>query len=160
MDTVTIPLTQGKFAVIDAADADRISGYHWYTQRREQNFYAIAHDPQKHARLILMHRLILDPPDGLNVDHADGNGLNNRRANLRLTDRAGNKRNGRLPKNNRSGYKGVYWKARRQRWEVQIRVDGRLHHVGYFRDREEAARAYDAAAREAFGPFARTNFPE
>ena len=110
--------------------------------------------------VIQMHRLIVNPPRGVIVDHRDRDGLNNQRDNLRIATRADNRRNSVPQKNNASGLKGVYWKVDHQKWSAQIRVGARLRTIGYYGTAGEAARAYDAAAREAFGEFARCNFPE
>jgi hypothetical protein len=111
-----------------------------------------------------MHRLILAPPDGMEVDHADRNGLNNRRANLRIATRAQNLQN--RGSHTRSGqpstseFKGVSWDKARAAWKANINVHGRQEHLGRYSSEVEAARAYDLRAHEAFGPFAFLNFPE
>lgn len=93
------------------------------------------------------------------LDHVDGNGLNNTRANLRPATNAQNNHNERLRATNTSGYKGVHWVRTNSKWRAEIRIDGRNRHFGYFVDPLDAARAYDAAARSAFGAFACLNFP-
>jgi hypothetical protein len=98
-------------------------------------------------------------PEGLQVDHEDGNGLNNQRSNLRIASPTQNQGNARRRKDNTSGYKGVSWYRRTNKWKAHIRVDKKLRHLGYFIDLTDAARAYDAAALEHFGEFAHLNFP-
>lgn len=109
-----------------------------------------------------MHRLLI--PDVPEVDHKDGDGLNNQRSNLRAATSAQNQANkrsilsvGGRPASSR--FKGLCWFARHQKWQVNIRVDKKRRFLGYFADEIEAALAYDAAAREAWGEFAWLNFP-
>ncbi len=106
-----------------------------------------------------MHRLITRAPKGKVVDHENGDGLDNRRANLRVCDHRQNRRNHQRPrKGGASRFHGVGWWKRDQKWRAKISVDGRTIHLGYFADEEDAARAYDQAAREHFGEYASTNF--
>jgi len=93
------------------------------------------------------------------VDHESRDGLDNRRHNLRLATCSQNKANTTRYDTNRSGFKGVYWKAKRHLWEAQICHQGVLHYLGYFTSAEDAARAYDRQARALFGSFACCNFP-
>jgi hypothetical protein len=113
--------------------------------------------------IVLMHRLILELDgqniDGLEVDHDNGNRLDNRRENLRPATKSQNMSNRGPFLNNKSGFKGVCWHKRRQKWIAQIHVSGKRTHLGYFDDPIAAARAYDAAALELHGAFARLNFP-
>jgi len=89
------------------------------------------------------------------IDHANGNGLDNRIANLRPATKQLNSANRGLPANNTSGYKGVVWFKRKQKWMARIKVNGKGIHLGYFTDKEEAALAYIKAAEQHFGDFAR-----
>jgi hypothetical protein len=107
-----------------------------------------------------MHRVLLNAPASLHVDHVNGNGLDNQRSNIRLATPGENQHNGRLRKNNSSGFKGVSWVTRDKRWQVSIWLGGKQRALGRFQNLEDAARAYDNAARELFGEFARLNFPE
>lgn len=107
-----------------------------------------------------MHRAILRPAYGSEVDHVNGNGLDNRRDNLRACVRTQNNGNRRLSGLNASGYRGVSWDARNDRWRADIRAFGVARNLGRFTDAAQAARAYDAAARDMFGEFARPNFPD
>jgi hypothetical protein len=113
----------------------------------------------------LYHRLAIKAPEGLDVDHRNGNPLDNRKENLRLATRAQNQLNkgprstyaGKTPS---SRYKGVHWYKRKRKWQVQIQVKGNRHNLGYFTDELEAAKAYDRAALDLHGEFARLNFPK
>jgi len=106
-----------------------------------------------------MHREVLglEPGDGLAVDHINGNGLDNRRENLRIADKAQNQHNC-VSRMGRSHYKGVAWAGHVGMWRVRLRRRGVSFHVGYFRDEIDAALAYDLKAAELFGEFARPNF--
>lgn len=149
-----ISLTRGKVAFADAADMDLLSNYKWSFNGR----YAQAVDRQS-GKVVKMHRVIMQPPANLEVDHINGNMLDNRRANLRLATRRQNARNRRLSKDNTSGYKGAQWHAQLGRWQGRIKVNGKFISLGVFDTAEAAGRAYDDAARTYFGEFAHPNFP-
>ena len=157
-NTIRVPLTRGKFATIDAVDADLLnlkwSASHWS--------YAVrAND--KHDGLTLMHRLILERKlvrtllaDEM-CDHIDGNTLNNTRDNLRVASIADNVRNSRIGKNNSSGYKGVHFHKGARKWRAQITVNRKVISLGYFETPVEAALAYNDAALKHYGEFAKLN---
>jgi len=107
-----------------------------------------------------MHRLILNPPAGITIDHINGNGLDNRRENLRLAGRGQNQCNRGKQSNNTSGFKGVTWHKNLNKWEAGISISGKRYHVGFYKTPEAAARAYDDAAKKYHGEFARLNFPK
>lgn len=157
-----IQLTKGKSALVDDEDYELLSKYRWCATRGRNTWYAWRHSYHDgNIETIAMHRLILAAPDGLEVDHIDGDGLNNTRSNLRLATRSQNLHNGKRLKNNTSGYKGVHWvkyTLHAGKWRSRIYVGGRAIHLGVFADREEAAKAYDKAALEMCGEYARTNF--
>ncbi len=153
-----IPLTRGKFAIVDAADYERLSKYKWLANGDEhRGFYAAR---RVGSRLVLMHRVIMNPPEGMVVDHIDGNGLNNRRNNLRLCTQKQNSRNSAPSRRSSSRFKGVYFNKRTRKWIATIGYNGKTIHLGSFEDEVEAAKAYDRKARELFGQFAYLNFPE
>lgn len=148
-----IPLTQGYIAIIDDEDWPLVEHYCWRVHSSRGWIYAASGRRPR----IFMHHLILPRRPGLLTDHRDGNGLNNRRDNLRYATQAQNLANSSYAGKQlgaASPYKGVY--ARDDRWRA---VCGHKH-VGYFKTPEEAARAYDAAARARYGEFAVLNFPE
>jgi len=106
-----------------------------------------------------MHRLIMDPPRGYVVDHINGDGLDNRRANLRLATHAQNGRNRRKIKKGISKYKGVSWEESTGKWRALIHVDRKKISLGCYKDEVTAAKVYDKAAKKYHGEFARLNFP-
>ena len=102
----------------------------------------------------------MNPPKGMVIDHINHNGLDNRRENLRICTNAENQRNRGKQKNNTSGYKGVDWRKDHKKWRARINKDNKTIHIGYYNIIEEAARAYDAKAKELHGKYAQLNFPE
>lgn len=160
MATVSIPLTQGKFAIIDADDLPLVDGHRWYAMRNRNSYYAVRKiGAGRERRKLWLHRVILDAPEGVQVDHINGDGLDNRRANLRVCTNQQNSWN-RHNTWGTSRYLGVSWDTARERWAATITVSGKLIRLGLFTDEEEAARARDAGALELVGPFARLNFPQ
>lgn len=152
-DYVEVPLTRGGVAIIDACDAPFVLSRAW---RRDRNGYAMGHVNGKRR---LMHRVLLNAPAGLEVDHIDRNPLNNRRSNLRLCTRAENCRNTR-PIGGTSQYRGVSWWAAGQCWRANIQHNRKQIFLGNFQNELDAARAYDHAAARLHGEFAFLNFPE
>lgn len=155
-----IPLSQGQVALIDDEDAFRVvpfkwsavrpDGRHWYGKR-------VIHVDGKTFNLYL-HRYILAVPDAVHVDHINGDGLDNRRENLRIASRRQNLLNSKGY--GTSGYKYVTAAASGHGFRVNLKVNGRVRSFGRFEDAKEAARVADAAARHFFGEFAWTNFDE
>jgi hypothetical protein len=158
-----IPLTQGKFAIVDPERYEELAKYKWFTARSEGGFYALRMVKAKGSRVkqkaVRMHRVILDVPQGKFIDHINHNGLDNRRANLRVATIQQNTWNKRKQRGNYSSqYKGVTWLKREEKWQVRITCKGRSIFIGYFDDEKAAARAYDAKAGELFGDYAAMNF--
>ena len=169
-----IALTQGRFAIVDPADYESLSRHKWrLCKTKGKNvLYAergIRRSDGKYSR-ILMHREVLSlslgdvskgelirPPEGCVIDHVNGSGLDNRRANLRFATVAQNAWNANR-RSGRSGYKGVWLAKDKGLWRASIVYCGRRKHLGYFRDKRDAAKAYDQAARQYHGEFAVLNF--
>ena len=158
-----IPLTQDRFAIVDPQDYPRLSRYKWRLCRTKGKNVLYA---ERSVRLpggrysrLLMHRQLIKAPEGYVIDHINGNGLDNRRANLRLATVAQNAWNSRK-RNPRSGYKGVCFASDKGLWRAAIVCHGRKIHLGYFKDKITAAKAYDSAAIKYYGEFAKPNFPK
>lgn len=156
-----IPLTQGKVALVDDDDFEWLNQSKWLAKTSFGLWYAVNRTTVAgKPTVVLMHRLITSAPIGMEVDHIDGDGLNNTRRNLRIVTRNQNRFNLRLRADNKSGYKGVFCDKRTGRWCAHIGFYGQRKNLGYFATPEEAARAYDIAACELFGEYARLNFKE
>lgn len=151
--TKLIPLTRGQYAIVDDADFEWLSQMEWIARKIRHTTYAYT------KNLRAMHRLIVNAPVGMEVDHIDSNGLNNTRSNLRICTSTQNHGNARISTANKSGFKGVHWDSQRQKYRAQIGRSPRVH-LGYHITAIDAARAYDRAALAHFGEFARLNFPE
>ena len=151
-----IPLTKGLCADVDDADFEWLSQWKWCVFGTVDRPYAGRYAGKK---LILMHRLINETPDGMVTDHIDCNPLNNSRSNLRTVTQLQNVMNRRGKRGGTSKYKGV-WADPNPRntklWRSGIRLSGRMKYLGRFHTEEEAAKAYEAAAKTHFGEFARS----
>lgn len=164
----TIQLTRDRLTTVDDADID-LNTFNWYCSSMG---YA-CRDTTKHPRqCILMHRVILERMlnrrlnKNEEVDHINGNPLDNRRCNLRVATHSQNLKNQNLRKTNTSGYMGVSYSksvfhlTRAKRWQAYIKINGRRKTIGWYATAEEAAHARDNLARVVFGEFARLNFPD
>jgi hypothetical protein len=156
--TKSIPLTQGQNAIVDDKDFEYLNQWKWqysdgYASRSETRF-------GMGKKTIYMHRVILDTPPGMQTDHIDGNKLNNQRVNLRVCSIAENGRNRKLQKNNTSGFSGVHYAKKAEKWQATIRVNGKVVYLKTYNTAKEAALAYDEAAKKYFGEFARLNFTD
>lgn len=150
----TITLFCGRIALVDDEDYEYLSSFKWsYDQVGYAQRSVMTADGRRIRR---MHHDILRVARGKLIDHIDGNGLNNQRANLRVCDRTGNNRNRIVRKDCKSGLKGVTLMAS-GKWRARIIVNYKAIYLGYFPNAEGAAAAYDAAAVKYFGAFARTN---
>jgi hypothetical protein len=159
-----VPLTQGKVALIDDEDAPRVLAHKWtlLTINRDSKvtYYARRSVQTKtRQRSVLLHRFILNAPSGMQVDHINLDGLDNRRANLRLATNAQNHCN--IPSRpSRFGFRGVESPKRfNGGYGARIKVNGEIVRIGPFKTAEEAARAYDLLAKHYHGEFATLNFP-
>ena len=155
-----IQLTKGKIAIVDDEDFEWLSQWKWrldskgYAKRNQQKGEYLSHNKRG---TIQMQRAIMNTPRGLDTDHINGNPLDNRKSNLRICTSQQNQFNQKA-KFGASKYKGV--SLNRGRWRAQINIIGVKTHIGSFGTEEEAARAYDNAALNHFGEFARLNFPQ
>ena len=156
----TIPLSQGKIALVDDSDFADLSQFKWYAYKSENTFYAqreIRDNGKRTSKK--MHRHIMNAKSGEQVDHTNHNGLDCQRTNLRLCTTGQNQWNRKRNSNGSSEYKGVQWRERDKKWQAQIGYKGKRIHLGYFSDEIAAAQTYDAKATELFGTFAHLNFP-
>lgn len=143
-----IPLTKGAVALVDAAMVDDLSRWNWCVYQGHYTTYARrrrrTNEPAG-SKLVLMHRVITGAPEGAVVDHVDGNGLNNRRVNLRVGTARENLYNVRRQKEPSSKYVGVALDRKTSRWQAYINEGGKKRFLGRFGSEVEAARAYNAA---------------
>ena len=155
-DIRQIPLTRGKFAIVDAADYEWLSQYRWSCRGGGNPYAARFHK----GKVIWMHREIMQTPPDKVCDHIDTIGLNNRRCNLRNCDHRDNIHN--LSKGNRgtSCYKGVFWDKRVGKWCAKIRCDNKVYLLGWFDLRSGRRPRLRPQGRELFGVFAHLNFPD
>lgn len=148
-----ISLTQKKFAVIDDDMFDVLSKHKWCVN----NGYAVRGIVPGGRIQEKMHRIIMNAPKNLEVDHIDGDRLNNQRSNLRLCIHSRNVMNCGIYKNNTSGYKGVSWNKQIEKWIAHIRINKKRIHLGVFVDKKKAVEIYNKNAEKYFEKFARLN---
>lgn len=153
-----IQLTKGYETIIDNSDA-WVTEWKWYAHDTGDGRYIYAERKIKGNQRIQLHRLIMDCPKEMTVDHIDGDTLNNKRANLRIGTKQQNVFNQQKQSGRTSIFKGVHWFKRGGKWSAYITINQKQKHLGYFENESDAARAYDAAAVTLFGEFAKLNFP-
>lgn len=154
-----ITLTHNKVALVDDEDFNRLNEWAWSARKgKNGKWYAHRSNGEKNPT-VHMHREIMGAKEGEQVDHWNGNGLDNRRENLRLCSNQQNSQNRGLGRNSSTGFKGVTWHKGREKYRAYIKVNGRQIHIGYYKTSIEAAQAYDGRAVELFGRFARINLP-
>lgn len=151
----TIQISKGLEVLVDDEDFPELSKWRWF-------YHTMGYASRQYSqggvrRSVLMHRQIMNPPVGMVVDHINGNKLDNRRENLRVVTQSENNFNARKPSRNKSGFKGVYWEKQHNRWIAQTIDFGKRKVVGFFLTAEEAAEAYDTAARATRGDIIITN---
>jgi hypothetical protein len=151
----TIPLTKGKFAIVDDEDYEELSKYKWKVRLIRKHFYAFRGITD---RWICMHREIMGLPlrDNRVVDHINNDGIDNRRCNLRICTHQQNCFNKKIQVGRNSQYKGV--RKDRNRWKASIKHNYKEIHIGSFGSEIDAAKAYDNKAKELFGEFSCLNF--
>jgi hypothetical protein len=149
-------ITKGQFAIVDDVDFQLVSGIGWSAQRSKHSNTYYARGRYK-GKLVLMHRLILGFPPS-KIDHRNGNGLDNRRENLRRATHSQNVRNGMKRSCNTSGYIGVHFHKANRKWVAYVGLRYHVNYLGSFNTAEEAARARDEAAKKLHGEFAKLNF--
>lgn len=158
-----IPLTQGKVALVDDEDFGLLNKRKWFfePQKKSDTGYAVRSKRLSTGKRVWerMHRLLLglDLEDKKKVDHINGNGLDNRKKNLRTCTKMQNAHNQKKRSNNTSGYKGVTKHS--GKWRAAIGFKMRYYHIGLYDTPEQAAKAYDKKAKELYGDFVRPNFP-
>lgn len=169
-NSITINLSRGQVAIIDADDYERVNQFKWSAQaiftKSGVRYYAYRTEwlgkqrtPEARQRRILLHRFIMNAPDGVNVDHINREPLDCRKSNMRFATQALNLIN--RPHRNTSGFRGVSLRSVKQgtRYTAQIRSNRKTRRIGTFDTPEQAARAYDQAAINLWGEFAFLNFP-
>ncbi len=153
----TINLTRGLVAIVDDEDFEEMSKYHWVAAT---GGYAIRNDrieggERTAYKAVFMHRVLMNAPHGMDIDHINGNPSDNRRKNLRVCSRSQNLQNRRRFSINKAGFKGVSFRKRSQTFRAQLMVNGKYLSIGGFPTAELAFEAYKAMARLHHGEFAR-----
>ena len=156
--TIQIELTNGMTTIIDASDEKKVRAVgRWYVDRkRNGRFYATNHTSAKSP--VYLHRVLVSAGKKEQVDHINGNGLDNRRMNLRVCSPSENQCNRGKEKSNTSGFKGVGFDKRNNKWYARVGFSKNKKWLGYFTSKTKAARAYDKVARQLHGEFAFLNF--
>lgn len=149
-----IKLTRGKYALVDDEDFKNLSQFNWCISFYG---YAVRRFAGSKSKIVWMHREIMNPPKEMEIDHKDNNPLNNQKSNLRIATHSENSKNHKLSKNNKVGYKGIHWREDAKKWRTQIIFNYKKIHLGYFKDKKEAALIYNQAAKKYFGQFAKLN---
>lgn len=161
MKEIQMPNKPGLVALVDDEDYERLAKYRWRAKGDRGTYYAYTDIYVGGKRkMTSMHSMVISRGGKTQVDHIDHNGLNNQKSNLRAASHAENQRNRGKEKGNTSGYKGVSFQKSTGQWQASIRIDGTLVYMGCFDSKEEAARAYDRAAKKKHGEFAKLNFPQ
>lgn len=155
-------LSKGKITIIDSIDYELLSKYKWHIchDYAVTNRKAIDANGHLKRRLIYLHKFIINPPKGMEVDHINGNKLDNRRCNLRIATRSQNQINTKKISGCTSKYRGVSWHKSAKKWRAQIQINGKKIPIGIFIDEIDAALAYNKKAIEYFGEFPRLNIIE
>lgn len=149
-------LSNGKKVLVDAEDYEKVIAIDWkYQLHKGKEYVRVQRWVEGKNVTTYLHSFLMN---GRMVDHINGNGLDCRKQNMRVCSKKQNNMNRSKAKNNTSGYKGAYWRKDRSTWQSRISVEGKNVHLGYFPNSEDAARAYDKAARSYYGEFGKLNF--
>ena len=143
-----------KLVMVDNTDFKYLNQFHWHVDKDDSVSSWLG---SKNNKRTLIGRFIMNTPDNLEIDHIDGNRLNNQRSNLRLATSSQNKMNRGPRKDNKSGYKGVSWHKQRDKWTSRIMANGKYLSLGLFDNIFEAVRAYNLAAKKHHKEFAWLN---
>lgn len=159
-----IRLTNGMVTIIDDDDYDLVSQRTWFPIPNRNITYAATFTPLLDSRLLFLHSFVLGKRGNVGTDHINGNGLDNRKENLRPASQRQNMMNrSKSPtvdgKVCSSNFKGVTWLKRRRRWQSRVKLIGRNYYLGEFKNEITAVRAYDIKAQHYFGEFAKLNLP-
>lgn len=155
-----IVLSNNMIALVDDADYELLKGFKWHYKPSRHTGYAYMNIKKANGKKTTkkMHTVIMNTPAGFQIDHKDRNGLNNQRENLRVATSGQNQANiGKQERTTSSRFKGVGWDSHRKKWNAHIKIDQVMKNLGRFEKEEDAARAYNEAARVAFGEFASFN---
>lgn len=153
-----IKLTKGLVTLVDDEDYEELTKYKWYAQSGGKYYYAMR---RKMDKLLSIHRILMNAPVGMDVDHKNHDTLDNRKTNLRVCTRSQNIGNSNKNQTDCSSkYKGVSWSKRKNKWIVSIKLNYKTIFLGYFYNEIFAASVYDIKANELFGEFAQLNFPD
>jgi hypothetical protein len=148
-----LKLTNGGHSFVDESTYALVNQWKWYKSKTDR---VIRTTPGQGSK-ILLHRLLLNFPKNQDIDHINGNPLDNRLSNLRLCSHKENMRNSKKYKNNTSGYKGVSWSKSNKKWGATIWLENKKKFLGYFENAADASHSYNEAASKYFGEFARIN---
>ena len=151
-----IMLTKGHTCILNVEDLSLVSEFNWRSEialkpnGEIRTVYAVRKPrvSETYTCTVRMHRIILNCPDNLQVDHVNGNGLDNRRENLRIVTESQNTQNQRIKSSNKSGHKGVFWHKHRNKWMAQIGIEGRQIYLGSFINIEDAVFEYERASEK------------
>ena len=158
---VKIYMKHNRVGFFDIEFLDVVKQYHWCSCKDGNTYYMKAYAKIDGKRTnIKLHRLIMGSPEGKVINHKDHNGLNNRKYNLEICTHVENSRYANLSKVNTSGYKGVYWHKRGAVWCAKIKYCDKAIHLGSFKNKIDAAKAYNEAALKYHGQFALLNVIE
>ncbi len=148
---------KGKYALVDNDDFEKFNQYSWYLSTTGYAIRGKWNKIKKQNDIIHLHKKILITPKNMEVDHINGNRIDNRKNNLRICTHKQNIANQKLQKRSKSGYKGVSYYKNYDKWEAYVCTDNKKYRIGYFSIKKEAALAYNKKAKELFGKYACLN---